>query len=136
LPEDPKEIFKQHVASRRRERWCFTQHELKFPENCFREDPFVSYQNAAGPDDLGVIVLRDGQITNMWGDGSGGVPEMVQNRIDLSGELRKPVYYGHNHAYDESDEEVEDWVDVYVDEEGRFKAWVEASAREVIERCI
>ena len=117
MPEDPKSLLKKARAGLEIERWCFTAHEFEHPEDCFGEDPFV-----AVTEETGVIVLRNGTVTNMWEDGTAGVPDTVQQEADHVEELAKPVYYGNNRAVNGEDEYTEGWRDVWV-KDGRFLRW-------------
>ena len=137
MPEDPKK-FLQHIAPHgREERWCFTEHELKHPEDCWSQDPFVAHLGYDADDtpisDLGVIVHRNGTVTNVWENGIHGVPLEFAQLADNVETLDKPVYYGNNRAYNEEDEIADAWRDVLVDTDGRFKCWAPVKAREALE---
>lgn len=145
MPEDPKTFLKSQAPRGREERWCFTDYELEHPEDCFSEDPFVAWVDeetirevdpwaAQGAGDLGVIVLRRGEVTSLWGDGSHGVPETVKQYVDWIESLTKPTYYGNNHAQNEDDEEANIWRDVLCDlETGRFIRFIEPKPEKAIE---
>ena len=62
-------------------RWAFTEKELiKIRENGFMpndDDEFIVYVNSA----LGVIVQRNGVVTNRWSDGTIGVSDEVREVV-------------------------------------------------------
>lgn len=138
MPEDPKKFLQRIAPHGREERWCFTEWELKHPEDCWSQDPFVAnlgYEedNHTPIAELGVVVERNGTVTDRWEDGTRGVlPEFAQLADDVE-TLYKPVYYGDNHAYNEQDELADAWRDVLVSEDGRFKSWAPVKAREALE---
>lgn len=112
----PKEFFRQ--IGQPEERWCFTAYELKHPERCRGDDPFVAM---ASEQELGVVVRRNGTVLNQWEDGTAGVPDEVQQLADEEETLRKPVYLNtRNLAQNEWDEETVGWQDVFVKADGAF----------------
>lgn len=138
MPENPKKFLQQVAPRGREERWCFTEHELEHPEDCWSQDPFVAFlgyeeDNQTPIAELGVIVHRNGTVTNVWEDGSVGVMVEYVQLADSVEALTKPAYYGNNHAQNDADEVAEVWRDVLVGEDGRFKGWSPVQAREAIE---
>ena len=146
MPESPKDFLKKVAPRGKHERWCFTDYELLHPQNCLSGDPFVAYISddelrvvdewAAGHTaEFGVLVLRRGEVTNRWGDGTLGVPETVKQYVDWVDTLTKPAYYAGNQAQNEDDEVAHTWRDVLCDEEeGRFVRFLEPEkAIDVIE---
>ena len=138
MPEDPKAFLKQVAPRGRQERWCFTEHELEHPEDCWSQDPFVAFlgyeEDGETPiAELGVIVLRSGAVTDLWEDGTHGVGLEYAGLADGVEELSKPNYYGNTHAVNEQDEFADAWRDVLVDDQGRFAGWMPATAREALE---
>lgn len=68
-------------------RWVFTDRELlDIEENGFMpcdDDEFIVYANTLLPGmELGVIVQRNGVVTNRWSDGTVGVPDEVKEIVE------------------------------------------------------
>jgi hypothetical protein len=90
------------------ERWAFTPSERKNPAGCRREDEFVaSWANV----DQGVIVLRDGTVTNRWDDGTAGVPREIQGFAEH-----------FTAGLSRNGEPIDGWYDVIVSN-GAFVRW-------------
>ena len=105
------------------ERWCFTYHELKNPGSCKRDDEFVAVLPIS---EVGVVVLRDGTVTDRWEDGTVGVPRLAKQHANAAEVLWKPVYSGNNLAQNDQDEETHAWRDVLADQNGRFVRFMDA----------
>lgn len=131
-----KQFFKKLTAGLRRETWWFTEHELRLrflrsPKDAWGDDPFVAYPPEA---DKGVIVLRNGQVTDAWEDGERGVPPAVQEAAKQVQMVLRPTAvteYGANWAVDEQDEAATERRSVVVGADGRFWGFapVEESAK-------
>ena len=142
MPESPKAFLQQHAPRHKQERWCFTAHEIRHPEDCFSNDPFVAHISEDEFRQLdpwetlfrGVIVQRNGVVTDIWEDGDTGVPESAQQAANWAEELSKPVYYGDNHAVNTNDEVTLAWRDVLCDG-GRFVRFTDGQpkAAEIID---
>lgn len=111
-----REFIKGTVRNAKRERWCFTPYELKNPHHCKSKDTFVAEVGAQ----VGVIVRRNGKVTNYWEDGTSGVTRDVAASAEMEEELRKPVYWGNNLPQNDEDEYASDWRTVLVMPDGRF----------------
>ena len=104
------------------ERWVFTAHDLQHPDDCRANDELIAHlgSDEEGPvAEQGVIVKRNGQVTDRWEDGTQGVSEEYAKLAEESEELTKP--------YGEGDLDVayaDTWRDVWVDDHGFFVAWV------------
>lgn len=108
------------------ERWIFTQSELSNPKECHAKDEFVAtvsstfgrwYRNAPPNqtqyfNNFDIIVHRNGQVTNKFGDGSKGVPKELQKLANDCEFLTKNKRC--------QDYVAEHWQDVIVDENGNF----------------
>jgi hypothetical protein len=129
--EDPKSVFKRATMGYHEERWCFTTQELKHPEACKSYDEFVanlgSDEHGHPITELGVVVERNGDVTNRWADGTRGVRDEYRQLADESDTLIKPD------SENEADYFADYWKNVIVDKEGNFVAWAPAKARKVIE---
>ena len=68
-------------------RWFFLNSELKSPKGCAANDEFVAYPMGS---ELGVIVYRNGEVSNRWEDGTAGVPEDIRELADDENSLHKP----------------------------------------------
>jgi hypothetical protein len=116
------------------ERWCFTDYELANPEvlqACRGEDEFiagVSDPETGGSGELGVIVQRNGTVSNRWEDGTAGVPDDTQEEARNEEVLVKPL---SSRAPDRRDSFADNWRDVDVAEDGSFKLM---EPREVVTR--
>lgn len=89
------------------ERWAFLASELDNLQACKAEDEFVAYP-ALEQTELGVIVGRNGQVSNRWEDGTVGIPPEVREVADETDSL---------HSL--SGEEIIGWRDVEVSEDGQ-----------------
>jgi len=70
-----------------RQRWAFSETELKNARACRADDELI----AAVPEaSLGVIVYRNGVVTNRWEDGTAGVPDVVKDWVQSEEELYHP----------------------------------------------
>ena len=137
MPEDPKDVFRRISANRKRERWCFTDSELERPQDCDSGDPFVARINSdvfvqmePNLEEQGVIMLRNGKLTDRWEDGTLGVPETIAQYAREVDVLEKPVYLGHNQAQGDDDYEAATWRYVFVSADGHFEAWAPGPAVE------
>lgn len=109
----PKEFLKR-VG--RPKRWCFTASELEHPEKCLGTDEFI----AGVGEELGVIVQRDGTVTNRWEDGSFGVTPEAWLDADSADTLFSPNHWEHTDC----------WRNVMTDAEGVFIRFVDERADE------
>jgi hypothetical protein len=120
-----KQFLKSLAAGMRRETWWFTDHELartvRGPEDTWGHDPFVAYLRDAAQ---GVVVLRNGQVTDAWEDGEHGVPPAIQHAAGQVQEVSRPTEYGENWAVDEADEKATERRPVLVDADDRFAGFV------------
>jgi hypothetical protein len=107
---DPQQYLNE-LPSLNRERWVFTDHDQKHPEDCHAYDIFIAMPgvNDAGQ---GVQVERNGTVTNTWEDGTRGVPEEIRAFADDEDTLTTP-----------RGEIADNWFDVYTDKEGNFVDW-------------
>jgi hypothetical protein len=117
------------VVGRHIERWVFTDDEVKRPKHCRAYDEFVARPQDADefPDEStdtpGVLVQRNGTVTNRWEDGIAGVPERVMARADAEETLAS------------TDGQIADnWYDVYVDSAGRFAGFVPPSEQRDVQQ--
>jgi hypothetical protein len=101
------------------ERWAFSESELVNPKSCRADDELVAalpeFADALG-NALGIIVYRNGQVSNRFEDGTIGVPDALKT---LANEVET---LAHN-----VDGEVEPtwcWADVET-EDGRFVRFVQ-----------
>lgn len=102
--------------SMRTERWCFTDAELQEPESCRKDDEFMASVYLHGHKDtqvVKVIVYRNGQVTNRWGDGCKGVPENIRRFVEDEDTLS--IYAGNECASNRRD--------VLVNDDGSFHAF-------------
>lgn len=92
----------------------FTDAELQDPSLCKGDDEFISFPHMDGGEQ-GIIVYRDGRVTNRFEDGTVGVPVELQDAAD---DVETLVQVGGMNYAD-------NWHDVYVDEDGNFEDWAE-----------
>jgi hypothetical protein len=104
------------------QRWCFTDYEMRDPRKCRATDVFY----ADADSELAVIVLRDGTATNMWEDGTSGVPPYNQQLAELD---ESPVKPSHLRTID-TDYYGDNWRDVYVGKSGEFLGFVVRESEE------
>ncbi len=86
------------------QRWAFMPDELDNLETCRADDEFTAYPPA---EELGVIVYRNGDVSNRWADGTAGIPDDVREIADDEDTLYRDA------------EEIEGWRNVEVDDNGR-----------------
>jgi hypothetical protein len=99
------------------ERWAFTQAELAAPAECKSHDELIAgvpyeYAEERGIE-CGIIVYRNGTVSNRWEDGTAGVSVEA---AELAGEDELPYS-------PDSGELADTWRDVTVDDAGNFLAF-------------
>lgn len=99
------------IPERHTERWIFTREELNVPESCHGLDEFIALP---ADSQQGVIVNRNGTVTNRWEDGTAGVPELLRRSAD---EVDTLVSIDGIQGVS--------WRDVFTDENGSFVDWAE-----------
>ena len=92
-----------------KQRWAFLARELDNPQACRAEDEFIAYPPIEEAS-LGVIVARNGEVSNRWGDGTKGVPDDVRQFADFEDMLYAPADL----------QEIIGWRDVEIDDTGRL----------------
>lgn len=112
-PDDPRRVIDQ-LPERRKERWVFTDAELRTPELCTSNDEFIAFPVIEGGEQ-GVIVYRDGRVSSRWEDGTVGVPSEV---MDAAGYVESLVAVGGQDYAD-------NWRNVFVNEDDSFSDWAE-----------
>jgi hypothetical protein len=108
--------MKMKEQATRKERWVFADSELPITDfDVIKADDEFVTGPLLMPDgsytELGVIVYRNGEISNRWSDGVAGVPEDVVESAKTEEE-----YY----ALDEFSTEVDTWKDVICGPNGEF----------------
>ncbi len=103
----------------RKERWVFCESELANPAACRGYDEFTT--GPLGFDDvdrteLGVVVYRDGSVSNRWDDGTVGIPAEIADLADVEETLYSP----------DRDEYADVWADVFVNHLGQWLGWAGA----------
>lgn len=88
------------------ERWAFLASELDNLQACRADDEFIA--RPTEETELGVIVYRNGQVSNRWEDGTVGISPEVRELADDTESL---------HSL--NGEEIIGWRDVEVSEDGR-----------------
>ena len=94
------------------ERWAFSQSELANPAGLNRRDTLIATVLDC---ESGVIVHRDGEVSNWWDDGTAGVPADV---AELAADV-ETLYHP------DTAEPTDRWADVTVDGDGNFVRFVE-----------
>jgi len=97
-----------------KQRWAFSKSELADPVACTAYDDLIAlvtlYDEDGTPiDEHGIIVYRNGEVSNRFEDGTKGVPKEIVELADCEESLLHP-----------DGEETEVWWDCEVDEEGNF----------------
>ena len=104
------------------ERWAFSEKELADPYACHSHDELLA--SVPNPDDpeksleQGIIVYRNGTVSNRWEDGTVGVPAEVAELANDEETLYHP-----------DDELTEAWRDVCVGDDGSFLAWAGSTSK-------
>ncbi len=99
------------------ERWAFSQSELAKPVKCNGYDELVAYVHVDDDwdsvENFGIIVYRNGEVSNRFDDGTAGVPkELVELADDEESLLHS------------DGEETAEWRDVEADGDGNFLRFV------------
>jgi len=104
------------------ERWVFTKAQLKNPKGLRRDDELIALVTPDEPSEgVDVIVYRNGEVSNRFGDGTVGLPEEVYVAAQDEDKLFD----------EEEDDWADNWRDVIVDADGNFVRFAdEESAQE------
>lgn len=109
------------------ERWVFTDWELNresVVKRCRGDDEFYAMITAS---DDGIVVTRNGQVTNRWTDGTVGVPQEYQDEADEQSEYYKlfPRYVAtvDQDPRKDQDEYAYHWRSVRIGPSGEFLAF-------------
>ena len=99
------------------ERWAFSESELAAPTQCSANDDLVGevpyeYAEENGIE-CGIIVYRNGRVSNRWDDGTVGVPTEA---AELAREC-ETLYHPN------TNETTAVWADVFVDIYGDWLGW-------------
>ena len=105
---DPQKYLDQ-LPSLNKARFVFTDHEVKYPKGCNNADEFIATPSEI---EMGVIVYRDGRVSNRWDDGTTGIPDDIYQAASAEESYRT-----------RKGEVADSWLDVYIDEEGNFVDW-------------
>lgn len=105
------------------ERWCFTNSELldNKMDGLNSSDEFIAIAHFPEREQLDpsrIIVLRNGLITNRYEDGTVGVSD-----YEIESAEDEEIYYSIK-----STEETSCWLNVEVNEDGRFVRFLEAES--------
>lgn len=96
-----------------KERWAFSQSELADPAECKGYDELVAYidvdDDGDGAESIGIVVCRDGTVSNRFDDGTAGVPKEFAELANECESLLHP-----------DGEDTAAWKDVEADAEGNF----------------
>ena len=96
-----------------KERWAFSALELADPTKCTSYDELVAIVDTDSEwddvDSYGIVVYRNGKISNRFDDGTYGVPVWLTKLADDVESLLHP-----------DGEETAVWKDVEVDDDGKF----------------
>lgn len=99
------------------ERWAFSTAELLRPELCTNEDELVAFVPAS---EIGVLVYRNGKVSNRYADGTTGVPADIAELADGIESLGHPVDDDYADL-----QETNCWKDVVVNDDGSFQAFAD-----------
>ena len=102
-------------AATREERWAFTRSELGDPGGLKSSDELIAYVEGATPES-GVIVYRNGVVSNRYGDGTAGVTPEHRAAAESDETLWRL----------ETQDYADEWRDVVVDENGMFVRFARA----------
>ena len=96
--------------------WVFTQEDLVNPYACDRDDIFIA--NGPGLPEEGVFVQRNGEVTNLYGNGTAGVTDGHRELADGIGE------------YVLDGKLADTWRRVMVNDRGRFECWADTDVEQ------
>jgi len=120
---DPKEFVMRQEF--KRELWAFTDYELATDayKNARRDDEFFATvrldDSTEDRDESNVIVLRNGEVTDRFTDGTVGVPDQVK-RLAAGEETLFRLWQPDKAEPGYDDEVAERWRYVLVDDNGGF----------------
>ena len=102
-----------------KQRWAFSEEELAQPFACNGWDELIA--EARNPNtgehlELGVVVYRNGLVSNRWEDGTAGVPAIVRELANEEDTLYHPT----------TGEQIDIWCNVEADEEGNLVRLLDA----------
>lgn len=96
-----------------KERWAFSESELANPAKCKSNDELVAYVDLdddwEGVERHGVVVYRNGEVSNRFDDGTAGLPKGL---AELAGDVESLLH--------PDGEETAEWKNIEVDNEGNF----------------
>lgn len=116
------------MSKQAKERWMFTEEELRNPTLCKRDDEFVCTDSGGGN---GVICQRTGEPTNRFEDGTVGVGGRLKDEIRDVGEsfvkvirdsAGRPLSLSSGATVEQLD--ADQWYDVWTNEAGKFIKFV------------
>ena len=100
------------------ERWAFSESELTDPAKCKAQDELIGempYEIAEEKGiEQGIIVYRNGEVSNRWEDGTAGVPADVAELANECETLYHPA----------TNETTDVWANVLVDGDGAWQRWI------------
>jgi hypothetical protein len=106
-------MVRQKATEPRKERWAFSQSEIVDPVKCNGHDELVAYVDIdddwGGIEGYGIIVYRNGKVSNRFDDGTTGVPKILVELADSEENLL------HSDG-----EETSEWKNVMADDKGNF----------------
>lgn len=105
------------------ERWAFSPSELTASQGLNAKDELIAHPANW---EQGVIVLRNGEVSNRWEDGTVGVPPLERAFAESVETLRHPG----------TAELTEGWYDVWVLPDGRLAAFRAESAKSCVEETM
>jgi hypothetical protein len=100
------------------ERWAFSESELANPGECKSDDELVAYidldDDWEGVEGHGVVVYRNGKVSNRFADGTAGLPEGLAELANNIESLLHP-----------DGEDTAAWKNVEVGDQGNFARFLD-----------
>ncbi len=99
----------------RTECWVFCDSELADPAKCNADDELLCSVTTGPDSSKGVIVYRNGIVSNRYSDGTAGLGRELAELAEAEEEYYQP----------ESDEIADVWADVLVSDNGAWLGWAD-----------
>lgn len=112
--------------SKKKERWGFTDAELKNPSACNAFDEQIvtcDFPEFVTWTERGILVQRNGTVTNRYGDGTAGISDEERELIE-NGEPPQYKINGDVDSPNGNDFDVDTWRNVWTDNDGNFLGFV------------
>ena len=103
------------------ERWAFSESELANPGKCRSDDELVAYidldDDWGGVEGHGIVVYRNGKVSNHFANGTIGLPEGLTGLAELAGGIESLLH--------PDGEDTAAWKNVEANDQGNFTRFLD-----------